>query len=138
MKYKFKNESIKAIVEHFANEFGVDDSAIELSAKVSINCDTSFTLCSQNTEGFLTLPAGCVEKVNEYDPKKWNKYPEVTPPIGVPMRVQVLSDDLREYTCAVFADSEQDDCGLRWRYVFNGVADDPIYAETLLFRPWED
>ena len=34
-----------------------------------------------------------VEEVPEYDPRRWNEWPDVEPPEGVDMRVEVLSKD---------------------------------------------
>lgn len=39
-------------------------------------------------EWSLVIPADNLEVIGKYDSKKWNKYPEVTPPEGVWMRVE--------------------------------------------------
>ena len=36
----------------------------------------------------LEITSDMLEEVREYDPHKWNKYPEVTPPEGVWMRCE--------------------------------------------------
>ena len=39
-------------------------------------------------EWSLLIPANNLEVIEEYDPKGWNRFPEVTPPEGVWMRVE--------------------------------------------------
>lgn len=39
-------------------------------------------------EWMIELPTDDIEVIKEYDPNKWNNYPEVTPPVGVPMRIE--------------------------------------------------
>ena len=44
-----------------------------------------------SNEWSLVIPANNLEVIGKYDSKKWNKYPEVTPPEGVWMRVETWS-----------------------------------------------
>lgn len=70
-----------------------------------------------------------LEEVPEYDPHKWNPYPEVTPPEGVPMRVEYRRPNGTIGRCCsffregVWEDSEDQDLEI-------------INAQR--FRPWED
>ena len=41
----------------------------------------------------VTINPEDVETFAEYDPHAWNNYPEVTPPEGVWMRIEMLSQD---------------------------------------------
>lgn len=72
-----------------------------------------------------------------YDPKSWNVFPYVIPPLNVPMRVELFGG---EYTCAMYVkspDSEE----YWWSYVFSGRPDSVIeyeYLYCMRFRPWED
>nr|DAH22675.1 MAG TPA: hypothetical protein [Caudoviricetes sp.] len=81
-------------------------------------------------EWSLVISASCLEVIEEYDPKKWNSYPEVTPPEDVWMRVET-----------------QNACGVTVRGVFmyvNGtwrrgkytVPNDEI--KVARFRPWDE
>lgn len=70
----------------------------------------------------------------EYDPNDWNVFPDVTPPEGVLMRVEIeYPDGDVSRTCAIFKDEV-------WWEAVNG---EPIDEEVTLtgkvkrFRPWE-
>lgn len=70
-----------------------------------------------------------IEEVHEYDPNKWNPYPEVTPPGGVLMRVEYRCTDGTIGRCCsffrkgVWVDSEDQDLEI---------------TTAQRFRPWDD
>ena len=70
-----------------------------------------------------------VEYIPEYDPQNWNKYPEVTPPENVLMRVEC---DGNMHTALIYKAN-------RWQFEsgenFQGL--EKIY-KVRRFRPWED
>lgn len=73
-----------------------------------------------------------IEQFLEYDPNKWNKYPEVTPPEGVWMRVEQFSNNKVRRTAGIFRDG-------KW-YGKHDVCDtylDETLGNVTLFRPWE-
>ncbi len=81
-------------------------------------------------EWSLVIPADTLEVIEEYDPKKWNKFPKVTPPENVWMRVETW-----------------DACGGVVRGVFmyaNGAWRRSVYADpqneikAARFRPWTE
>lgn len=83
-----------------------------------------------NERAILTIKRDEVENVGEYDPDFWNVYPEVTPPEGVPMRVECQGFYRTLRTCLVFKKGA-------WHYE-SGV---PFKGyETALqvrrYRPW--
>lgn len=75
----------------------------------------------------------------QYDPNAWNNYPEVTPPEGVPMRVE-CDGDRKLRTCLVFKNGQ-------WHYesgVRFGNREDGAYYDherglivVKRFRPWD-
>ena len=69
-----------------------------------------------------------IEEVPEYDPTKWNPFPEVTPPEGPLMRLE-YSDQIgaKRKVCATYFNGE-------W-ISFDGFKIEPRNAR---FRPWED
>ena len=78
------------------------------------------------------LYADMLEEVREYDPHKWNKYPEVTPPEGALMRVECR--DGRK-ACAKYRLFIE---GGSWCDV-NGGAWPEAYSQSVArFRPWGD
>jgi hypothetical protein len=73
-----------------------------------------------------------LEEVREYDPHKWNEYPEVTPPEGVLMRVECR--DGRK-ACAKYRLFIE---GGSWCDV-NGGAWPEAYSQSVArFRPWDE
>ena len=75
-----------------------------------------------------------IEQFLEYNPNDWNVFPDVTPPEGVLMRVEIeYPDGDVSRTCAIFKDEV-------WWEAVNG---EPIDEEVTLtgkvkrFRPWE-
>ncbi len=91
-----------------------------------------------SNEWSLVIPANNLEVIGKYDSKKWNKYPEVTPPEGVWMRVEGnRAKDFHVKCGAIFLRGEW-----YWRIP---RASDPYPAcaqmdgrEVERFRPWED
>lgn len=79
----------------------------------------------------VDIPKEQIEVIGKYDPKKWNKYPEVTPPEGVPLRCEGLHEDTgHKFRAALqFAHGEfRFECGFR------------MLPNTRVerFRPWDD
>lgn len=83
-----------------------------------------------------------IEAIPEYDPTKWNEWPEVEPPEGVLMRVEVKYRDrnldtpepqfwkIRERCCAIFN-------GSCWRHEDGSLI--LFQMDRLVrFRPWDD
>ena len=69
-----------------------------------------------------------LEEVPEYDPHKWNEYPEVTPPEGVWMRVECN----QMKTCLVFENG-------KWRYPSGESFENYEFAFPVKrFRPWDE
>lgn len=40
----------------------------------------------------IVFRADEVEAIEDYDPNQWNEYPRVTPPVGVPMRIEYVTN----------------------------------------------
>ena len=78
------------------------------------------------------LYADMLEEVREYDPHKWNKYPEVTPPEGALMRVECR--DGRK-ACAKYRLFIE---GGSWCDVNGGAWPEAHSQSVARFRPWDD
>lgn len=73
-----------------------------------------------------------LEYIPEYNPKRWNKYPDVTPPYGVMMRLKMKSGILRAGYLKKFSE------GGFW---CNSNHIRMSRAENLdvdMFKPWDD
>ena len=69
------------------------------------------------------------EEVPEYNPNDWNEFPAVTPPEGVPMRVESVWSQCAYRECAIF------DKGA-WKNERDGKPTDLLLGEVKHFRPW--
>ena len=82
---------------------------------------------------FYLNPDEDVEKIPEYNPYAWNKYPDVTPPEDVPMRCEIDRKDGRKGLVVAYF-KEMDDGGGAWlAYDMSGYA-----LGVCRFRPWDD
>lgn len=84
----------------------------------------------------LTIPMSSIKRVPLYDPDDWNAYPEITPPEGVLMRVEMRAEmrvdgtDLVPRACAVYKDG-------RWCNPVTTFGQE-YKGQVVRFRPWED
>ena len=81
----------------------------------------------------MHLMGNDIEEIPEYNPKAWNKYPEVTPPENIFMRVEIQSPTdkpgLLRKVGAIYKNG-------KW---CNSTDDEyPLHYKILRFRPWED
>lgn len=80
----------------------------------------------------LEITSDMLEEVREYDPHKWNDFPEVEPPEGVLMRVECRDG---KKACAKYRLFIE---GGSWCDV-NGGAWPEAYSQSVArFRPWDD
>lgn len=82
----------------------------------------------------VTLFREDIEIAPEYDPHDWNIFPDVTPPEGVMMRVEIeYPDGDVSRTCAIFKDE------VWWEAVNGEPIDEEVTSigKVKRFRPWE-
>ena len=78
-----------------------------------------------------------IEKIADYNPNNWNNYPEVTPPEGVPMRVECFSLIFRKLcrTCAIYFEG-------KWYGELDGECNCLLELGGMMkvkrFRPWSE
>lgn len=153
MKYRLKDKYTQRLLDEISN----GDFSVQLQ-KVSDDMLSSLTGPGVNFGGlarvvddrFRNLAPRFsfrfhkdeVEEVPQYDPTKWNEWPEVEPPEGVLMRVEVKYRDrdldtpepqfwkIRERCCAIFN-------GSCWRHEDGSLI--LFQMDRLVrFRPWDD
>lgn len=87
-----------------------------------------FQICDK---AIITFKRKDLEIIDEYHPDFWNAYPEVTPPEGVPMRVECQGYDRTLRTCLVYKQGA-------WHYesgvTFKGYE---TALQVRRYRPWE-
>ena len=79
-----------------------------------------FTISFENDE---------LEGVPEYNPNRWNRFPDVTPPKGVWMRLVISSPEGASRHCARFLHNHWGD--------YSGKEIPIGRYETAIFMPWE-
>lgn len=79
----------------------------------------------------LVFEEGDIEGAPDYNPKEWNNYPDVTPPVGVWMRTEYVNRETGE-TVREVARYQEFEGNFYW---FNELDFD---VEVDRFRPWED
>lgn len=72
-----------------------------------------------------------IEAIQEYTPKDWNNYPDVTPPEGVLMRVETGGG--RKF-CGYYHTFAEGGC---WCYEDGTVCPEAISKSVERYRPWE-
>ena len=72
-----------------------------------------------------------IEDLSEYNPKAWNEYPKVTPPMGVMMRIE-FEDGMGFKGFFQINDEGGVDC-----YSFTGKQRWKAKTNPVRFRPWD-
>ena len=72
-----------------------------------------------------------LEELEAYNPHDWNKFPAVTPPENIPMRVETESGGYIYRECAIFNEGV-------WKCERDGEADEELYGHVKRFRPWSE
>ena len=127
MKYKFKNKAIEKIVNSFADAYGIPQEMVDKSAEIAIKLGVSFSLVACGS--YLALNSDCVQEVKEYNPHGWNKFPEVTPPENVHMRLNVSYDGQLNRLYGYYENG-------MW-YDIDGCDIEPDEFD-IEFRPWDE
>lgn len=144
MKFRLKNREFQAQLDRLSrgdfsrrlDEWNGDRSQ-EL-VNFSFGEETGNELFPRTFE--TAIRTADIEEVPDYDPSRWNEWPNVTPPAHVLMRVEILTERFDQNTpeprggrprfrgCAKFD-------GHYWD--FRDMAH-LSSGETVRFRPWED
>lgn len=89
-------------------------------------------------EWSITLPTDDIEVLGKYDPKKWNKYPDTTPPEGQWMRCEGVDKEGQPTRRALIFIRG------KWRS-YEVQIGEPYYAGSIAevmavdrFRPWDE
>lgn len=136
-RYELKDSGRQAALEKALPGF---EEALQNSCKNQFNDPTNFVnVAIRNDKGVGYECLICIQKnailvKGTYDPNKWNNYPGVTPPIGVPMRIEYK-------TCkghiggilALFFDGMWHRCTPDGTTCFL-----PLDRDVKRFRPWDD
>lgn len=94
MTWHLKDRELEKVFEaysggNFVNalNYSIENENIDSDFIVYVEFGRDF-LGDDNAENCLCFRTDELEEVAEYNPHAWNEYPKVTPPEGVPMRVE--------------------------------------------------
>lgn len=132
MKYRLKDSSSWGALKIASPDF---EKEFQESCAEQWDDDSDFILVWFLCKLRINIAKEDIERYDDYNPHKWNKFPEVTPPENVRMRLEIAqhstTTDIFVYRCAA-----QFKCG-EW---VDG-SDDKIFlgkGDEVRFRPWVD
>ena len=131
MKYRLKDRELQRKLDALSNgDFSRQLASNKKRIFAELNFLKQMILWFRKSEGpfhALMITPDMVEKVREYDPHKWNEYPEVTPPEGVWMRCET---DVNAIQHKIRRVAKFD--GREWR--------DSLSKQVVVhrFRPWDN
>lgn len=139
MTWHLKDRELERVLEKYSDgnfvkalNLAIEPDWIDVANVVTVEFERKFW--SRGYTNDLSFRTDELEEVPEYNKHAWNNYPEVTPPEGVLMRVEIDSNGILLRNCAIFS-------GADWRITSDGSA---VYADGYTldnvkrFRPWED
>lgn len=131
MNYRLKDKGLQVQLDAISDgDFSRQLEANRGAVVMGIEYSEQATLWFCKTGGPLLsieITPDMIEKVSEYDPHKWNEYPEVTPPEGVWMRCETDVNAI-EHKIRHIAKFD----GREWR--------DYLSKQVVVhrFRPWDN
>lgn len=94
MTWHLKDRELEKVFEDYSGRkfvkalnYAIEQENIDSECIVYVEFGREF-LGGDFVENCLCFRTDEVEDVPEYNPKAWNEYPKITPPEGVPMRVE--------------------------------------------------
>lgn len=137
MKYRLKDKELQRKLDEisdgsFSSRLADVSGAIPNLFRESITTRIYF---GDKYQFSLQVTQDMLEEVREYDPHKWNEYPEVTPPEGVWMRCENVygSEPERLERFAARYTSQYEDGEWVDAWFSNGLRRD-----VTSFRPWDE
>lgn len=128
MKYQLKNRELQAKIEAIDPEFG---ERLSLRFGRWEGDKYALLLPCEGVAITLKISDSAIEEEPEYDPSKWNKWPEVLPPKNGFYRVEYKEDNLTKKAAWMWD-------GLVWNikpgiFFILGSA-----SNEVRFKPWDD
>ena len=138
MNYRLKDQELQRKLDEISN----GDFSLKLQEKPMSTLSPDFVEVGFSREKgkivrcfTATFRSDEIEEVPQFNPNGWNSFPEVTPPEGKLMRLEVFSSDSlgqrTHHYAAKFKNGE-------W---MKDYTDNPVLIgdfDDVCFRPWED
>lgn len=125
MRYKLKNNEFQEYLDKISKG--------EFSETLNQYCQRQMPEKAKRNVNFwgFFFPKEDIEEVEEYNPNKWNTWPNITPPRLVYMRFEFHDDDaILRRTCAFWN-------GDHWTDFDDNVLDTKKLRDVR-YRPWND
>lgn len=136
MSYRLKDRELQKKLDDISGgDFSRRLESNEKRICINLKIRKRMNIWFRKSEGplrALEITPDMIEEVREYDPHKWNSFPEVTPPEGVLMRVECR--DGRK-ACAKYRLFIE---GGSWCDINGGAWPEAYSQDVERFRPWED
>jgi hypothetical protein len=145
MRYELKDKERQAALEKALP--GIAEKLQWVCERDSGKLDETLSIMVSRTNPFdplckgewvLSLPTVDLEVIGKYNSAQWNEYPKVTPPEGVPMRVEYtvpLMTVFQRGGIAVFEDGHWYECTPDGRHRISQFKNG---RRVVQFRPWDD
>ena len=138
MTWHLKDRELERVLEKYSDgnfvkalNFAIERDWIDAANVVTVEFERKFL--SRGYTNDLSFRTDELEEVPEYNPKAWNKFPQVIPPENVRMRVKFNYKDEPEKTyhaCFYFFSGKW-----YWDTCKYSIASSIV---NIRFRPWED
>ena len=135
MKYRLKDRELQRKLDALSNgDFSRQLASNKKRIFAELNFLKQMILWFRKSEGpfhALMITSDMLEEVREYDPHKWNDFPEVEPPEDVWMRVERCVDGRTYHFAARYVpvgDSED----------YEWLSEANLSIDVDRFRPWDE
>lgn len=145
MRYELKDKERQAALEKALP--GIAEKLQMVCERDGGNLDGNYSILVSSVGTFvlmgegdwsLSLPTADLEVIGTYNSAQWNEYPKVTPPEGVPMRVEYTAPLMTVYQrggIAVFENGHWYECTPDGRHKISQFKNG---RRVVRFRPWDD
>lgn len=128
MKYRLKDRELQKKLDEISKGDLSDALEVCSAAVASALKRGKSTTIWFGPQLSLEITSDMLETVEDYDPRKWNDFPKIEPPVGVLMRVECN----QMKTCLVFENG-------KWRYPSGESFENYEFAFPVKrFRPWDE
>nr|DAF76022.1 MAG TPA: hypothetical protein [Caudoviricetes sp.] len=134
-RYELKDKELQTALEKAFPGFGealqasCENTFDDITNYVEVSLDKCYSILFRDK---IDICKSAITTKEVYDPHAWNNFPQVTPPEGVPMRVEgqyAKRPELEYYGALVYLEGA-------WHFADTSEIADNVIVER--FRPWDE